>query len=643
MVSPLRSPLTVDDTGPFGSGGRRLSPFAAMWRVWGTLWRYAPGGVATLLGLAFALTATSGVGLLLLVPLLGLAGVDVGQGAVQDVAVAVGVVLGAWGVPMTLPVVLLAYVFVVAATSGLDRLHTLRSTALNTSFVAHLRWRMHGAILHAEWTFLVRYKTASFHNALTQEIERAGAAAFAGINLIVKLVLMALYLALALFVSTWTTLLVLGCGALLALALNGKTRQGRSRGEVVAEAYESLYGAVAEDLAGLRVIKSHGAEERPMARFADRSAGTAAAIVGSTQNHADLAFWLQIGSAATMAVVFFVALEVVGLPLASILLLLYLFARLVPMITGVQRQVNLALSLLPAFDRALVAIESCEAAAEGAAGGSAVGDLARVDVSMPPRLRRAVRFEGVSFAHGSGDLVIVDVDLEIVAGQTTAIVGASGAGKSTIADLVVGLVRPTHGRVWLDDAPLDGDLARAWRRGIGYVNQDTFLFHESIRENLRVVRPEASDEEMHDALRAAAAGFVLDLPQGLDTIVGDRGVRLSGGERQRVALARAILRRPTLLILDEATSALDAENERLIQDAIERMGGRHTLLVIAHRLATVRSADVIHVLDRGRLVESGGWDELVRRPDGRLRALCLAQGLDIVVPPTVAGLARTTN
>jgi ATP-binding cassette, subfamily C, bacterial len=613
-----------------------------MWRLWATLWRHAPARVATLLGLAFSLTATSGVGLLLLVPMLGLAGVDVGQGAVQDLANTVGAVLGAWGVPLTLPVVLVAYLLVVTATAGLDRLHALQATTLNQGFVAHMRRRLHAAILGAEWAFLVRHKTASFHNALTQEMERAGAAAFAAINLIVKLVLTALYLALALFVSTWTTLLVLASGALLALALMGKTRQGRSRGEAVSRAYEDLYGAVAEDLAGLRVIKSHGAEARPLEHFADRAREAAAAVVGSTRNQAGLGFWLQVGSAAIMALVFYVALEVIALPLAGILLLLYLFARLVPMITGVQRQVNQALSLVPAFDRALAAIESCEAAAESGPAGSA-GSRSSVEDRSHPRLQRALRLEGVSYAHGAGDPVVVDVDLEIAAGRTTAIVGASGAGKSTIADLVVGLVRPTRGRVWLDDEPMDGDLARAWRRGIGYVNQDTFLFHTSIRDNLRVVRSDASDEDMRDALRAAAAGFVLDLPQGLDTVVGDRGVRLSGGERQRVALARAILRRPTLLILDEATSALDAENERLIQDAIERMGGRHTLLVIAHRLATVRSADVIHVLDRGRLVESGGWDELVRRPDGRLRALCLAQGLDIVVPPTVAGLARTTN
>jgi ATP-binding cassette, subfamily C, bacterial len=171
-------------------------------------------------------------------------------------------------------------------------------------------------------------------------------------------------------------------------------------------------------------------------------------------------------------------------------------------------------------------------------------------------------------------------------------------------------------------------VTHAWRRRIGYVNQDTFLFNDTIRENLLSVRPDAGEEVLIGALHAAAADFVLGLPDGIDTVVGDRGIRLSGGERQRIALARALVRRPAMLVLDEATSALDAENERAIQRAIDRMAGRQTILVIAHRLASVRSADVIHVMEDGRIVESGSWEALMEDPRGRFRALCRAQGVE---------------
>jgi ATP-binding cassette subfamily C protein len=190
----------------------------------------------------------------------------------------------------------------------------------------------------------------------------------------------------------------------------------------------------------------------------------------------------------------------------------------------------------------------------------------------------------------------------------------------------MGLVWPREGGIQVDGRALDEGWLRAWRAGIGYVAQDTLLFNDTVLANLRWARPDASEAEVWDALRLAAAeDFVRALPHGLATEVGDRGVRLSGGERQRLALARALLRHPSLLILDEATSALDAENERRIREAIQALHGSMTILMITHRLASVRDADVVHVLERGRLVESGPFAELVARPAGRFRRLWLTQ------------------
>jgi ATP-binding cassette subfamily C protein len=218
--------------------------------------------------------------------------------------------------------------------------------------------------------------------------------------------------------------------------------------------------------------------------------------------------------------------------------------------------------------------------------------------------------------------------LTIRAGETVAIVGPSGAGKSTVADLVMGLVVPDRGCVLVDGTPLRSALIRSWREQIGYVAQDTFLFNDTIRANLLWAHPDADDKDIERALELAAAGeFVSELPDGLDTVLGDRGVRLSGGERQRLALARALLRRPSLLILDEATSALDSENERRIQGAIEELHGRTTILAITHRLSTIRRADVIYVLERGRLADSGDWETLMGKENGRFTALAQAQGI----------------
>ena len=179
----------------------------------------------------------------------------------------------------------------------------------------------------------------------------------------------------------------------------------------------------------------------------------------------------------------------------------------------------------------------------------------------------------------------------------------------------------------VDGEPLSPERRKSWREQISYVAQETFLFNDTVRANLLWARPDADEEQIWLALSLAAAEeFVSALPEGLETTLGDRGVRLSGGERQRLALARALLREPSLLILDEATSALDSENEKRIRKAIDELHGSVTILIITHRLSTIRGADIVYVLDGGRLVEAGSWEELMPR-DGRFKALARAQGI----------------
>jgi len=224
----------------------------------------------------------------------------------------------------------------------------------------------------------------------------------------------------------------------------------------------------------------------------------------------------------------------------------------------------------------------------------------------------ALRFEGVGFAYASGGPVLHDVDLDVPAGATLAIVGPTGAGKSSIVKLLLRLYDPVAGRVTLDGHDLRTFAQRDVRRAVGLVSQDVFLFHGSVRDNLRFGRPDADDEALWRALEAAEArAFVEALPEGIDTLVGERGQKLSGGQRQRLALARAILKDPPVLVLDEATSAVDNETEAAIQRSLEGLTRGRTTVVIAHRLSTVRHADEIVVLDAGRVVERGRHDELV--------------------------------
>jgi ATP-binding cassette subfamily C protein len=189
-------------------------------------------------------------------------------------------------------------------------------------------------------------------------------------------------------------------------------------------------------------------------------------------------------------------------------------------------------------------------------------------------------------------------------------------------------VRPSAGVVRIDGEPLTAARARQWRASVAYVSQDTVLFHDSIRANLLWAQPDATEAALREALAlAGAAAFVAALPDGLDTVVGDRGVLVSGGERQRIAIARALLRHPEVLILDEPTSALDSEHERRILDTLDGLRGRVTMILVTHRLGAVRQADVVHVLDGGRIIESGAWVALMAAPQGRFRQLADLQGV----------------
>jgi ATP-binding cassette subfamily C protein len=230
-----------------------------------------------------------------------------------------------------------------------------------------------------------------------------------------------------------------------------------------------------------------------------------------------------------------------------------------------------------------------------------------------PTLVKEIRLQHVGFRYDTQrPMVLENLSLSIAAGRITAIVGSSGAGKSTIADLVNGLLSPREGRVMIDSHELTPLAARSWRRHIGYVAQDTVLFHDTVRANLLWAQPRAAEEEIHEALSLAAAEFVFDLPLGLDTTVGDRGMLLSHGQRQRIALARALLRKPSLLILDEATSSLDLDNEKRILDAIEHLQGRITVLLIAHRISAIQRAHMIYLVENGSVAESGNWESLCR-------------------------------
>ncbi|HEY0241836.1 MAG TPA: ABC transporter ATP-binding protein [Gemmatimonadaceae bacterium] len=579
------------------------------------LFAAAPGRATLALALTAAVGLTEGITLLLLLPLLQLAGVAV-EGSLGSLSAKLASAFNAVGVPPTLASVLIVYVALTVMQATLVRARSLADTVAVQTYTLALRERLYSAIARAQWLVVSRIRSSDFTYGLTTAIDQVDKGANNLLYLIATTVVALVYAVVAIRVSTSMSAIVLGASVLLLIAERARTLLGRRRGQEMTTSTAALFATAAEQLGGLKTAKSYGHEERHLFLFVEVGRKVNAARIALTRAFASLRWQTTVGSVLALSVILYLAVEVFHLPTAAILLLLFVFSRLVPRIIALQQTFQEILSVVPALDTVQSLIDDCEAAPERTTTNQ-----------QPVMLDKGIALRNVSFSY-TGNIALPqvhEVSLDIPAGKTTAIVGSSGAGKSTIADLLLGLITPQSGTVLIDDEVLDESHLKSWRGQVGYVAQDTFLFNDTVRFNLDWAAPGASEAEMNAALASAAAVFVKTLPNGLDTVIGERGVRLSGGERQRLSLARALLRHPRVLILDEATSSLDSENEERIFRAIHRLHGALTIVIITHRVSTIRNADRIYVLDHGRLVDSGTFDELIEREDSRLRMLSRTQ------------------
>lgn len=483
----------------------------------------------------------------------------------------------------------------------------LSSSILTRKLTGDIREAGVKLLLEVDIDYYSKMKVGDLINRLGGETGRAASAIGSAVKLVILSITILVFVCFLMSISwqlTIATTILLSC---VTLINQYAISRARDFGKQLSNFSTSYSITVLETLNGIRLVKSTGNEDKEFQKIKKLIRDREAADFKAQIHSEAIGPISEVAGITTLMLIVFLARTFFAYQMSSlstvILTYILVLLRLLPFIS----QLN---SLRSSF-------------ANTAASVDVVAEFLQLDNKpfMPKgplaytKLEKGVHFNQISFAYPNSEkLILKDINLYLPRGTTLALVGGSGAGKSTLADLLPRFYDPIAGSISIDGVDLREFELKSLRKAMGIVSQDTFLFNDSVRNNIAYGKPDATEEEvLAAAKRANAHEFIDKLPQGLDTLIGDRGVMLSGGQRQRLAIARALLQNPEILILDEATSALDTVSERLVQAAIDDLSRDRTTLVIAHRLSTVQKADQIAVLEQGCVVEVGTHDELLKK------------------------------
>jgi ATP-binding cassette, subfamily B, bacterial MsbA len=504
-------------------------------------------------------------------------------------------------------VMAVAIVFMIFLKNAASYASSLASSSLARILTSDMRRDGVKLLLDIDINYYTKMRLGDLMNNLNAEIPRAAISLNNIIKLIIIIITIFVFLFFLLSISWQLTICSTVLLSFVTLVNQYAISRSRYFGKVLSDMSKMLTNTLIETLSGIRLVKSNSNEQGTYQKIDKLITERELAEFKSQINSEIIAPTSEVAGIIALILIVFLGRVLFADKIASLsaILLTYLLVlmRLLPLIA----QLN---TLRSSF-------------ANNSASVDIVTDFLRRDNKplMPNgevkfgKLKDGIHFNHISFAYpGNEKLVLKDVDLFLPKGTTLALVGSSGAGKSTLVDLLPRFYDPISGGITVDDSDIREFDMRSLRKAMGIVSQDTFLFNDSILNNIAYGKPDATEEEIITASkRANAYEFIEKMPQGFDTMVGDRGVMLSGGQRQRLAIARALLQDPEILILDEATSALDTVSERLVQGAIDNLSRNRTTLVIAHRLSTIQKADQIAVFDQGRVVEVGNHEELLSK------------------------------
>ncbi len=554
----------------------------------------------------------SSISIVMLVPLLELVNIDVSGGKWAWLLQPYGEL----NIYARAAILISLFIGLMLLRSLLQRISTIEQTKFLETYEFNLRRSVYDNVFGADYEQLSGMRSSELINLVVAQCRQCKSCLQLTMSFFASLVTALTHLAIACFISLPLTILVLVVGVGFLYLFRPFQKKSREYGEKSIAAQREMYKEIQNQFGAVKEIRAYGVEEDHRERFDKVTSETKNINIKLARLRAVPQFCYSVAVSVMLAVAFVVSVFALDIGSGQLVMLVYIFSRLWPMFSSWQGQLQSIQSCVPAWEKIKGTIDKFSSEFKEI---TTSGD--RMSFS------KEIRFDKVRFSYRGHEAVVLNgVSFSLPHGSMTALVGLSGAGKSTTADLLMGLLRPTEGQILADDTPLCNENIAAWRKSVGYVPQDPFVLNGTIRENLLRFHPGATEEEMISALkRSMAWGFVEKTELGLDTVIGDKGVGLSGGERQRLVFARVLMGNPSLIILDEATSALDYESESAIRETLQNIRGEATILIIAHRLSTIKGADRVIVLEDGRVSECDDIDNLLERNDSYLKRMLLAE------------------
>ena len=572
------------------------------------IWIRDRRGFVMILLLSIAVSLTGGISIVMLVPMLGLLKVSTGSVSLLKLLM---LPLQGLSPVIQIAVMIGVYFMLIVLKAYLGWLLKIRQSEFLEEYSLNLRQELYHTVSTAMWEQLAAEKQTDTIDLFTAQCSQVSQGVSMIIALLSSAVTAFVSLGIALWLSLPVTVLVLIFGGGFAWVFRHLMKESKHYGDEMIRINRVMYYELYSQLRSIKEVRSYGVQKEHAHLFEEISRSAKDAKLKFMRQQAFPSMLYSVAAAGMIAGIFLICVLLFHMDTARLMVLVYVFTRLWPVFGGFISKITTIQTAVPAYEKLMEALQTFSA------------EKSEQMQMVPIPFEKKIEFRNVCFAYqGNGESILHNVNFSLKKGSITALMGRSGAGKTTIADLLMGFLKPTSGEILIDGVALSDDNLSGWRHNLGYIPQEPLILNATVRENLQRFHPTATQMEMEKALKKAYIWNVVEnLPQGMDTVLGDGGIRLSGGERQRIVLARVLLGNPRLIVMDEATSAMDYESEMAVRNAIRDLDEQVTILIIAHRLATVRTAKYGLVLENGRITEVGTLWELASHPEGYFNRL----------------------